>query len=61
MQIELNEAEHQELLFLVEERLRLIRTEIAHTATHEFKVVLKDREHLLEKINEKMKEKQLVY
>ncbi len=61
MQLEFTEAEHQELVFLVEERLRLIRTEIAHTATHEFKTVLKDREHLLEKIGEKLKMKQLVY
>lgn len=61
MQIELTEAEHQELIFLVEERLRLIRTEITQTATHEFKTVLNDREHLLEKINEKLKAKQLVY
>lgn len=61
MQIELTEAEHQELVFLVEERLRLLRTEIAHTATHEFKIVLKDRENLLEKISEKLKARQLVY
>ena len=61
MQIEMTEAEQQELIFLVEERLRMIRTEIAHTATHDFKLVLKDREYLLEKINEKLKSKQLVY
>lgn len=61
MQIELTEAEHQELVFLVEERIRTIRTEISRTNTHDFKLVLKDRELLLEKIGEKLKMKQLVY
>jgi len=61
MSIEFTEAEHQELVFLVEERIRTIRTEIAHTNTHDFKVVLKDRELLLEKIAEKLKARQLVY
>ena len=61
MQIELNEAEHQELVFLVEERIRIIRTEISHASTHDFKVVLRDRELLLERVAEKLKMKQLVY
>ncbi len=61
MNVELTEAEQQELLFLVEERLRTLRTEIAHTVTHDFKLVLKDREHLLEKIDEKLKVKEVVY
>ena len=61
MTFELTEVEHVAIIHLVEERLRMLKPEIRHTATHEFKIVLKDHELVLETLLDKLKAKEAVF
>jgi len=50
MELILTEEERELLLTIMEQRYRVIQIEIAHTDHHEFKVLLRRREELLESI-----------
>jgi hypothetical protein len=61
MSIDFTEAEQVALIHLVEQRLRVLKSEISHTATNDFKEVLKHHEAVLEKLDEKLKGREKVY
>jgi hypothetical protein len=54
MNVDLTENETQALIQTLEERLRELRNEIVHTSTRDFKVLLKDRERVLQCLRDKL-------
>jgi hypothetical protein len=54
MQVTLTENETRALIQTLEERLRELRNEIIHTSTHDFKLILKDRERVLQCLHDKL-------
>jgi hypothetical protein len=54
MQVTLTENETRALIEVLEERLRQLRNEIIHTSTHDFKLILKDRERVLQCLHDKL-------
>ena len=54
MQLHLTTSEHNLLVQILEERYRELLKEIGHTDTHSFKLVLREKETLLESILEKL-------
>lgn len=60
MQVTLTENEIRALVQTLDERLQQLRIEIVHTSTHDFKVILKDRERVLQCLHDKLITCQLV-
>lgn len=54
MQLQLTESEVRALINVLEERLRELRYEIIHTSMHDYKIVLKDRERVLQCLHDKL-------
>jgi hypothetical protein len=54
MQIILTDNETRVLIQTLEERLRELRNEIIHTSTHDYKVLLRDRERVLQCLRDKL-------
>ncbi|HWR13313.1 MAG TPA: hypothetical protein VN577_00685 [Terriglobales bacterium] len=54
MQLDLTEQELRTLIYVLEERLRGLRTEISHTSTYEFKTLLKEHERVLQCLHDKL-------
>ena len=54
MIIELSEQEHETLVELLEERLQMLRLEIIHTDSRNFKAILQAREQLLESLHHRL-------
>jgi hypothetical protein len=54
MRLELTDREVRVLIQVLEERLRELRLEIIHTSTHDYKIILKDRERVLQCLHDKL-------
>ena len=54
LQVTLTDNETRAMIETLEERLRQLRNEIIHTSTHDFKVILKDRERVLQCLHDKL-------
>jgi hypothetical protein len=54
MQITLTDNETRILIQTLEERLRELRNEIIHTSTHDYKILLRDRERVLQCLHDKL-------
>ncbi len=54
MSVDLTENEVRELISVLEERLRGLQNEITHTSYHDYKVILKDHERVLQCLHDKL-------
>lgn len=61
MEVTLTFAENELLLQILEERYRELQKEICHTDHHEFKLVLRKNEQLLESVLNKLRATQPVH